>query len=65
MLARLQADHDAAIVYGPRPFVLVVLTRGVGDIKESAALIARIARLLYDEAQASPSTGVRFDSGPS
>ena len=43
--------HDAAIVYGPRPFVLVVLTRGVGDIKESAALIARIARLLYDEAQ--------------
>jgi len=43
--------HDAAIVYGHRPFVLVVLTRGVGDIKESAALIARIARLLYDEAQ--------------
>ena len=43
--------HDAAVVYGPRPFVLVVLTRGVGDIKESAALIARIARLLYDEAQ--------------
>ena len=43
--------HDAAVVYGPHPFVLVVLTRGVGDIKESAALIARIARLLYDEAQ--------------
>ena len=41
--------HDAAIVYGPRPFVLVVLTRGIEDIKASAALIARIARVLYDE----------------
>jgi beta-lactamase class A len=44
--------HDAAIVYGPRPFVLVVLTRGIEDLKASAALIARIARVLYDEAQA-------------
>jgi len=43
--------HDAAIVYGPRPFVLVVLTRGIDDLKQSAALMARIARLLYDEAQ--------------
>ena len=41
--------HDAAIVYGPRPFVLVVLTRGIEDIKASAALMARIARVLYDD----------------
>jgi beta-lactamase class A len=44
--------HDAAIVYGRRPFVLVVLTRGIEDSKASAALIARIARVLYDEARA-------------
>jgi beta-lactamase class A len=43
--------HDAAIVLAPRPFVLVVLVRGVEDQKQSAALIARIARVLYDEAQ--------------
>ena len=39
--------HDAAIVYVPRPFVLVVLTRGIEDIKASAALMARIARVLH------------------
>jgi len=43
--------HDAAIVLAPRPFVLVVLVRGVQDRQQSASLIARIARLLYDEAQ--------------
>jgi len=33
--------HDAAIVYGPkRSYVLVVLTRGIEDQKQSAALIA-------------------------
>jgi len=40
--------HDAAIVYGPRPFVLVILTRGIDDQKQSAALMADIARMLYD-----------------
>jgi beta-lactamase class A len=39
--------HDAAIVYAPRPFVLVVLVRGISDQKESAALIADIATMLY------------------
>ncbi len=43
--------HDAAIVYAPRPFVLVVLTRGIDDQKQSAALMADIARLLYDVAK--------------
>jgi beta-lactamase class A len=46
--------HDAAIVFAPKPFVLVVLVRGLEDRKQSAALIARIARVLYDEAQALP-----------
>ena len=46
--------HDAAIVLAPEPFVLVVLVRGIEDLKQSAALIARIARVLYDEAQAPP-----------
>lgn len=39
--------HDAAIVYGPRPFVLVILVRGLADTKDSAALMADITHLLY------------------
>jgi beta-lactamase class A len=40
-------NHDAAIVYGPRPYVLVVLTRGVEDQKASAALIADVTRAVH------------------
>jgi beta-lactamase class A len=41
--------HDAAIVYGPRhPYVLVVLTRGIEDQKQSAALIASISKAVWD-----------------
>jgi len=36
--------HDAAIVYGAQPYVLVVLVRGIADEKASAALIAAISR---------------------
>lgn len=36
--------HDAAIVYGPKPYVLVVLVRGIQDQKQSAALMAAISR---------------------
>jgi beta-lactamase class A len=43
--------HDAAIVFAPRPFVLVILVRGLADKKESAVLIADIARLLYAATQ--------------
>jgi beta-lactamase class A len=43
--------HDGAIVFAPRPFVLVILVRGIADKKESAALIADITRLLYAAAQ--------------
>ena len=48
-ITRIQ--HDAAIVYAPRPFVLVVLTRGIADQKESYALIAGITRELYAATQ--------------
>lgn len=43
--------HDAAIVFGPKPFVLVILVRGLADIKESAALMADITRQLYQASQ--------------
>jgi beta-lactamase class A len=43
--------HDAAIVYGPRPFVLVILVRGMAESKESAALMAEIARRIYQSAE--------------
>ena len=39
--------HDAAIVYAPRPFVLVILVRGITDSKQSAALMADMTRHLY------------------
>ncbi len=40
--------HDAAIVdpFGPRPFVLVVMTAGFEDEHEASAVGARIARLV-------------------
>lgn len=42
-------NHDAAIVYPPnrKPYVLVVLTRGIDDEKRSNKLIADISRTLY------------------
>lgn len=43
--------HDAAIVYAPRPFVLVILVRGLDDQAESAALMADLARILYRATQ--------------
>jgi beta-lactamase class A len=36
--------HDAGIVYGERPYVLVVLVRGIADGAVSARLIADISR---------------------
>jgi beta-lactamase class A len=43
--------HDAAIVYAPRPFVLVILVRGLAERKDSAALMADLAKLLYSATQ--------------
>jgi len=39
--------HDAAIVFAPRPFVLVILVRGLRNIKDSSALMADITSLLF------------------
>ena len=41
--------HDAAIVYpaGRRPYVLVVLTRGIPDVKVARSLIVDVSRLVY------------------
>ena len=39
--------HDAAIVYAPAPYVLVLLVRGIEDQKKSAALMAELSREVY------------------
>lgn len=46
--------HDAAIVFAPRPFVLVILVRGLADIKDSSALMADITNELYGVAEQVP-----------
>lgn len=46
-----KVHHDAAIVYAPRPFVLVILVRGLAESKDSAALMADIARRIYQSTQ--------------
>jgi len=46
-----KVHHDAAIVYSPRPFVLVILVRGLAESKDSAALMAEITRRIYQSAQ--------------
>jgi beta-lactamase class A len=38
--------HDAAIVYASRPYVLVILVRGIDDLNVSAKLMADIARIV-------------------
>ena len=43
-----KVHHDAAIVYANRPFVLVLLVRGIADDKVAYTLMAEIARDLYD-----------------
>ena len=47
-------SHDAAIVYpaGRKPYVLVVLTRGIRDGKAAATLIADVSRIVYQHATA-------------
>jgi beta-lactamase class A len=43
--------HDAAIVYAPKPFVLVILVHGMENFKQSSELIADLTRLLYAATQ--------------
>ena len=45
-------QHDAAIVYADRPFVLVVLVRGLDDATAGSALTADITRVLHRASQA-------------
>jgi len=47
-------SHDAAIVYPPgrRPYILVVLTRGLSDGDQSSRLIGDISRMVYTHAMA-------------
>jgi beta-lactamase class A len=44
--------HDAGIVFAKRPYVLVVLVRGIQERKESAVLMAAISKAVY--AQVAP-----------
>jgi beta-lactamase class A len=48
-ITRIQ--HDAAIVYAGRPFVLVILVRGLEDARQGSALAADITRVLYRASQ--------------
>ncbi len=43
-------SHDAAIVYPPgrKPYVIVVLTRGIREAAKSDALIADVSRLIWN-----------------
>ena len=41
-------NHDAAIVFSARPYVLVLLVRGMEDQKKSAALMAELSRIVYE-----------------
>jgi beta-lactamase class A len=43
--------HDAAIVFAKRPFVLVILVRGIADRDQSSKLMAGITRVVYQAIQ--------------
>jgi beta-lactamase class A len=45
--ARSRIHHDAGVVYAKRPYVLVVLVRGIDDQAASGRLIAEISRIVY------------------
>jgi beta-lactamase class A len=40
--------HDAGIVYAKRPYVLVILVRGVQEKKDSAALMAKLSKAVFE-----------------
>jgi beta-lactamase class A len=42
--------HDAGIVFADRPYVLVVLVRGLDDRRQSGALIAELSKIVYEAA---------------
>jgi beta-lactamase class A len=40
--------HDAAVVFAARPYVLVLLVRGIEDQKKSGAVMADLSRAVYE-----------------
>jgi beta-lactamase class A len=40
--------HDAGIVFAARPYVLVLLVRGIDDEQKSAAIMAEISKAVYE-----------------
>jgi beta-lactamase class A len=46
--------HDAAIVFATRPYVLVVLVRGIDEARKSAALMAALSRTVYEANERRP-----------
>lgn len=40
--------HDAGIILGPKPYVLVILVRGIQDQKVSGPLMAAISKAVWD-----------------
>src|SRR5260370_3786794 len=46
-----KVHHDAAIVYAPRPFVLVILVRRLSNSNASGALMTEITRPHYQSPQ--------------
>ena len=43
--------HDAGIVFAKRPYVLVILVRGIQERKKSAALMTQISKAVYESSQ--------------
>jgi beta-lactamase class A len=43
-------DHDAAIVFpeGRKPYILVIMTRGIERREDAEKLIAELSRIVYD-----------------
>ena len=48
-------EHDAGVVYPPnrKPYVVVILVRGIADEARAHKLIADISRAVYEDALAS------------
>lgn len=40
--------HDAAIIYAAKPYVLVLLVRGMDDLQKSAAVMAAMSKAVYE-----------------
>lgn len=56
-------NHDAGIVYASRPYALVLLVRGIQNSKESAALMAKLSKMIYQASQGAGSAGAFGQAG--